>query len=367
MEDAIHTIIKWLTMRTFRRSRGFCWPICRHDMTCACALILSTILSGCNPSSSAPDAAIESSEKVTVALLPKKKGLPYFTSCAEGALQAANELGDIDLIYDGPTDGSPEKAAGMIERWALQGVDVIAVAPNDPDVLAPAMRKARDRGVHVITWDADGVEDAREFFVNQASAQDIGYALVDTMARDLGGGSPTGDVAIVTAYLTAANQNTWIEHMKARLAERYPQLNLIAVEPSQENQQLAFRVTQDLMKANPNLRGVWGISSVAFPGAAEAVFQAGKAGQVLVTGLSTPNDMRRYVKNGTVKSVILWNTLDLGYLTVHTARALATGKLVADATSIEAGRLGPRPIVGRHVLLGDILVFTSENIDQYDF
>ena len=305
-------------------------------------------------------------KKITVCLLPKKKGLPYFTSCLKGAEEAAKELGNVELIYDGPTDGSPEKAAGMIERWTLQNVDVIAVSPNDPQVLAPAMRRAREKGIKVITWDADALPDTREFFVNQATPRDIGLALVDTMVKDLGGADVEGDVAIVTAYLTAANQNEWMKHMRERLAT-YPKLKLVDVRPSQEDQKLAFQVTQDLMRAFPNLKGVWGISSVAFPGAAEAVQQSGRSGQVQVTGLSTPNDMKPYVKNGTVKSVILWNTMDLGYLTVRAAEALASGKLQAGATTFPAGRLGERKIAGDNILLGDILIFTKDNIDQYDF
>lgn len=305
-------------------------------------------------------------KKLTICLLPKKKGLSYFTSCAEGAAEAAKELGNVELIYDGPTDGSPEKSAALIEQWTLKGVDVIAVSPNDPDVLAPAMRKAREKGIHVITWDADGAADAREFFVNQATAQEIGYALVDTMAKDLGGEKAQGDVAIVTATLTAANQNAWIEHMKERL-KAYPGLKLVGTKPSEEDQKLAFQVSQDLMKAYPNLKGLFGISSVAFPGAAEAIKQAGKAGKVLVTGLSTPSDMREHVKDGTVHSVVLWNTLDLGYLTVRVGAALARGELKPGATTFEAGRLGAKKIEGDNVLLGDILVFTKENIDQYQF
>jgi rhamnose transport system substrate-binding protein len=303
---------------------------------------------------------------ITVCLLPKKKGLPYFSSCADGAREAAKELGNVDLIYDGPTDGSPEKAAGMIEKWTLQGVDVIAVSPNDPEVLAPPMKAALAKGAHVITWDADGLPDTREFFVNQATAQDIGYALVDTMAKDLGGERPAGEVAIITATLTAANQNAWIEYMKERLKE-YPGLKLVAIKPSNEDQKLAFEVAQDLMKAYPKLRGLFGISSVAFPGAAEAVRQAKRGGQVLVTGLATPDDMREYVEDGTVRSVILWNTVDLGYLTVYVADAVATGKLKPGATTIEAGRLGEEKVEGDNVLLGKILVFTKENIDQYHF
>jgi len=308
-------------------------------------------------------------KKTTICLLPKKKGVPYFSTCATGAQEAAKELG-IDLIYDGPTDGSPEKAAGMIEKWTLQGVDVIAVSPNDPNVLAAAMKKARDKGVHVITWDADGLPGTREFFVNQATAKDIGYALVDAMAKDIAGGAanpdPQGDVAIITASLTAANQNEWMKFMSERLA-KYPKLKLIATKPSEEDQKLAFQVAQDLMKAYPDLKGIFAISSVAFPGAAEAVKQAGKSGQVLVTGLATPNDMKAFVKDGTVKSVILWNTIDLGYLTVRTGDALVKQKLKPGDATIDAGRLGSRKIVGDNVLLGDILVFTKDNIDRFNF
>ncbi len=305
-------------------------------------------------------------KKITVCLLPKKKGVPYFTTCAKGAEEAAKELGDVELIYDGPTDGAPEKAASMVDRWALQSVDVIAVSPNDPQVVGQAMKKARGKGVKVITWDADAPADSREFMVNQATARDIGYALVDTMARDLGGDDATGKVAIITASLTAANQNEWIKFMTERLA-KYPKLTLVATKPSNEDQRLAFQVAQDLMKANPDLKGIFGISSVAFPGAAEAVKQAGKSGSVLVTGLGTPNDMKAYVKEGTVKSVILWNTIDLGYLTVRAAHDLALGKLKAGDTSFEAGRLGSKKIEGDQILLGKILVFTKDNIDQFDF
>lgn len=340
------------------------------------ALLMATLASlGCQPRADngpapEPEAGVGATnaagEKVTVYLLPKKKGVAYFSSCAEGAEEAAKELGTVELVYDGPTDGSPEKAASMIEQWTLKKADVIAVSPNDPSVLAPAMKAARDKGVHVVTWDADGADDSREFFVNQATAEQIGSALVDAMAKDIGGAEPTGKVAIITATLTAANQNEWIKYIKERL-KTYPKLELVAVKPSNEDQKLAFQVAQDLMKAYPDLKGIFGISSVAFPGAAEAVKQAGKSGQVFVTGLATPNDMRAYVEDGTVRSVVLWNTRDLGYLTIRAAEAVATGKLKPGATTFSAGRLGEKKIAGDNILLGDILVFTRDNIKNYDF
>ncbi len=309
--------------------------------------------------------AAEPGKPITVALLPKKKGLAYFSSCATGAQEAAKQLGNVELIYDGPTDGSPEKAAAMIEKWTLKGVDVIAVSPNDPAVLAPAMRAARAKGVHVITWDADAPPDAREFFINQATAEQIGSTLVDALVKDIG--SEEGQVAIITATLTAANQNEWMKFMRSRLAAAYPKIEVVAVKPCNEDQKVAFQVGQDLMKAYPGLKGLFGISSTAFPGAAEAVKQAGRSGMVQVTGLSTPNSMKEYVRAGVVKSVVLWSTRDLGYLTVYAARALCDGTLNAGASTLSAGRLGAKPVVGDNVLLSNLLVFTKDNIDQYDF
>ena len=302
---------------------------------------------------------------IKIALLPKVKGIAYFTSCAEGAKEAADELGNVELIYNGPTTASADKQAQMIDKWRLQGVDVIAVSPNDPAVLSESLKKAQQAGITVITWDADAQPDDRSFFVNQATAASIGGGMVDAMAKDLGG-NVEGEVAIVSATATAANQNEWMKHMEERL-KAYPGLKLVATKYPGEDQNLAFQDSQDLIKKFPGLKGIFGISSVSFPGAAEAVKQEGQTGKILVTGLSTPNDMKPYVKGGEVKSVVLWNTVDLGYLTVYAAEAIHSGKLKAGATEFEAGRLGKKEVAGDQILLGDILVFTNENIDQFDF
>ena len=301
---------------------------------------------------------------VTICLLPKIKGISYFSSCCNGAKEAAEELGNVELIYDGPTDGDPRKQAEMIEQWTVDGVDVICVSPNAPDVVANAMKEARDAGIHVITWDADSTPESRSFFVNQASAQAIGEGRVSAMMNDLGPDTE-GDVVIISSDATSANQNSWIDAMKPALAKT--KLNLATIKYPGENAANALADSQDVIRKYPNLKAIFGISSVSFPGAAEAVEQCGKGGQVLVSGLSTPNDMKKFVRHGTVKSVVLWNTVDLGYLTIHVAEALARGELKAGATSFKAGRLGDKQIVGDNVLLGDVMVFTKDNIEQFDF
>lgn len=333
-------------------------------------LVMGTILCwgpGCSNTSppAQSEAGSESgSKRITVCLLPKIKGISYFSSCYNGAKQAADELENVELIYDGPTDGDPKKQAEMIEQWMVDGVDVICVAPNAPDVVANAMKEAMAAGVRVITWDADGMPDAREFFVNQATAEAIGKGMVEAMVRDLGD-QAKGDVVIISSDATSANQNAWIDVMKPALEKT--ELNLATIKYPGENASNALADAKDVIKKYPNLKGIFGISSVSFPGAAEAVEQSDAIGRVMVTGLATPNDMKPFVERGTVRSVVLWNTIDLGYLTVYAAEALATGKLKKGDASIDAGRLGSKPIAGDHILLGDIMVFTNKNIDQYDF
>jgi len=294
-------------------------------------------------------------------VMPKLVGIDYFNACEKGALEAGKELG-VKIVYDGPITNDVTKQAEMIDTWITRRLNVITVAPNDPHALAPTLKKAMARGIKVLTWDADSDADSRNYFVNQATYEDIGYALVDVMAEEIGG---KGDVAIITGSLTAANQNVWMEWMRKRIAEAYPELNIVTVKPSEEDQQMAFQVAQDLLKAYPNLKGIWGITSVAFPGAARAVRESGYAGKVAVTGLSTPRAMREYVKDGTVKTVLLWNPVDLGYLTVYAAKKLLDAKTLP--AEFEAGRLGKVAVKGNEILLGPPMRFTKTNIDDFDF
>ncbi len=337
-----------------------------HITLVATGVLLLLAACGKKPTSTEGAGTSEGRPRLVIAVMPKLKGIDYFNAVERGAKEAAQELGSIDLTYDGPTEGKVDQQIPFIESWTLQKVDVVAVACNDPDAISPALKRAHDRGVHVITYDADAnaEKSEREFFVNQATFEDIGRALVDEMASQAG---EDAKVAIVSSSPTAPNQNAWIAVMKRYMAEKYPNMQIVTIQYPEEDQGRAFSMTQDILKTYPDVVGVFGLSSVAFPGAADAVRQAGKSGKVAVVGLSTPKSMKEFVKDGTVKTVILWNPVDLGYLTVYVAKAVAEGALKPGASQIEAGRLGKVKVEGDQVLLGPPMKFTAENIDQYDF
>lgn len=297
-----------------------------------------------------------------VALMPKAKGDPYFISARAGAEAEARALG-VELLWDGPTDLDPAKQNEVVEAWITRGVDAIAVSVENKEAISSVLRKARSHGIKVVTWDADADRDARDFFVDQATPQGIGYTLTDEAARIMRG---EGELAIITASLTAANQNEWIRYIKERLAAKYPRMRLVAIQPSEGDRDRAFAVAQTLLKVYPHVKVIMAIAAPAVPGAAEAVKQSGRA-DVKVTGLSLPNMCRPYIKSGVVESIVLWDTKRLGALAVRTAQALGTGALQRGDTVLDAGSLGRFAVVGDEVRLGPPFVFNKSNIDQFDF
>jgi rhamnose transport system substrate-binding protein len=297
-----------------------------------------------------------------VAMMPKSKGNGYFIASRKGAEEAAAEL-NVKLIWDGPTDPDPAKQNEIIDTWITRGVDVIAVAVENRQGISSVLRKARERGIKVITWDADAETDSRDFFVNQATPEGIGQALMDNAARVLGG---KGEFAIITASLTAANMIEWQKCIEQRRKEKYPQIKMAALRPCDDLQKKAFDEANTIMNAEPGVKLIMAICTPAVPGSAEAVKQAGRS-DVKVIGLGLPNDNKSYVHEGITDCVILWNTMDLGYLTVQAARALHDGTLNRGDAHLKAGRLKSVEIQGDNILLGQPFLFTKDNIDRFDF
>jgi ABC-type sugar transport system substrate-binding protein len=324
-------------------------------------VVAALAVAGCAKKDSASTPGAAAGKKLTIAMLPKSKGNAYFLSAAKGAQKAADALGDT-LLFDGPTQTDPAKQNEIVEGWINKGVDVIAVAAEDKAALSTALRKAQGRGIKVVSFDADVEPDARTFFVNQATPQGIGQTLMDEAARLCGG---EGEFAIITASLTAANQNEWKKHIDERL-KAYPKMKLVDFRPSDDDKAKAQAEATTLMSAHSNLKLIMAICSPGVPGAAEAVKQAGKTGKVKVIGLGLPNENKTYVHDGVTDSVILWNTEELGALATYAADALAKGTLKPGDKSFTAGGK-TYEISGDNIMLGKPFIFNKSNIDQFDF
>ena len=277
---------------------------------------LFVLLSGC----STKDEEKTTKKTITIGVMPKLVGIDFFNAVEKGALQAGKELG-VTIVYDGPVTNDVTRQVVMVETWIARKFDAICIAPNDPDAIAPVLRKAKKRGIVVITFDADANPDARDYFVNQATYDAVAKALVDTMVKGIG---PKGKYLFLTGSLTAVNQNIWMARMEKYRKEQYPEMVNLSQTPksSEEDQALAMQTTIDILKVYPQMQGLYAMTSVALPGAAEAIKKNNAQDKVFLTGLSTPNTIRPYIKQGIVKEFVLWNPVDLGYLAIQSAKAV---------------------------------------------
>jgi rhamnose transport system permease protein len=301
-------------------------------------------------------------KQLTIAVMPKAKGDPYFISARAGAEEAAKEL-HLNLIWDGPTSLDASQQNELVENWITRGVNAVVVAVVNKGSISTVLRKARAHSIPVLTWDADAQTDARDYFLNQATPEGIGTALADEASRLMPQG---GQYAIVTGALSAENQNDWIRNIKARVSTAHPNLTLATIQPSDDDRDKAFNATQTILKAYPQVKMIIAISAPAVPGAAEAVTQSGRK-NVDVIGLSLPSICRAYIHNGSVQTIFLWNTRDLGYLTVYAGALKAQGKIAPGATKVHVGRLGDLQVRGSEIVLGVPLKIDTHNVDQLQF
>jgi rhamnose transport system substrate-binding protein len=341
----------------------------RRRMSALGALVasLALVTSACGGSggSTASGGSGGSSDKISVTFLPKNLGNPYFDTSDKGGKKAVTEFGGT-FQEMGPDQASPDAQVPFINTAAQQGVKALVVSANDPKAIGSALDQARSAGTKVVTFDSDTEPQYRDLFVNQASAEGIAKVQVDLITKQI---KDSGEVAILSAAANATNQNAWIKLMKDDLAKNHPNVKLVDTVYGNDDDQTSFDKTAALLQSHPNLKGIISPTTVGVAAAARYISTSKSKGKVMVTGLGTPNQMRKYVKDGTVQAFALWNPEDLGYLAAYAAKALVAGDIKGDqGDTFTAGKLG-KYTVGKDktVLLGDPFVFDAKNIDKFNF
>ncbi|WP_435870846.1 rhamnose ABC transporter substrate-binding protein [Leifsonia williamsii] len=300
-----------------------------------------------------------------VTFLPKNLGNPYFDTSDKGGETAVKEFkGTYNEV--GPSTATADAQVSYINTLTQQGVGAIVLSANDPTALGSALTQAKSAGVKIVTFDSDTDAKYRDVFVNQATAEGIAKVQVDTIAKEIG---DSGEIAILSASANATNQNAWIELMKKDLAADHPNVKLVDTVYGNDDDQTSFDKTAALLQTHPDLKGIISPTTVGIAAAARYLSTSDAKGKVKLTGLGTPNQMREYVKNGTVDEFALWNPEDLGYLAAFTAKALIDGDITGKkGDSFEAGKLGKFTVGDNQtVLLGDPFVFNKDNIDKFNF
>jgi rhamnose transport system substrate-binding protein len=315
---------------------------------------------------SAPASAQNIKSGLKIAFLPKQINNPYSVITGAGVADGVAGIKGASKMV-GPSDAGASSQVSYINTLITQKQSAIIIAANDPNAMLPYLKKAQSQGIKVVAVDSDVGFEGRALFVNQANSEGIGRAQVQLLAKLIGG---SGEFAILSATPNATNQNTWIKWMETELKKpEYKDMKLVKVAYGNDDDQKSFTETQGLLQAYPNLKGIISPTTVGISAAARYLSTSPMKGKVVITGLGTPNQMREFVKNGTVKAFQLWNPKDLGYLAAYAAGQLASGNITGkEGETFSAGKLGKYTIgANGEVILGAPTTFDAANIDNFQF
>jgi rhamnose transport system substrate-binding protein len=307
-------------------------------------------------------------ETITLGVVYKQTGNPFFEAAVRGFDEAQKELG-FEFIHNGPADSSNEGQIQIIEGYIQQGVDAIAISANDASGVVSVLQTAMDKGIKVISWDSAVAPEGRNLNIDPSVAENIGRVQIEEIAKQIGG---EGQIAILSAGATMDNQNTWIEYMKKELEkEQYAKIELVTIVYGDDLTDKSYQEMQGLIDSYPELKGVISPTTVGVAAAASCIQDNGLTGKIKLTGLGLPSEMADYISAGVCEGMYLWNPIDLGYCAAYASVAMVKGEITgAVGETFEAGRLGTITILddgngNGFTIVGDPYCFTAENIDQW--
>jgi rhamnose transport system substrate-binding protein len=334
-------------------------------VTAAAALAL-TACGGGSGTGGGTSPAAGGDQKIT--FIPKQLNNPYTDVVLGGGKKGATEAGFASSQVVGPLEASASSQVSFINAETQAGTNVIVIAANDPDAVCTALGEARSAGAKIVAFDSDANPDCRDVFISQVVAKDVALIQTKLISDQIGG---SGEIAILSATANATNQNEWIKFMEEELKSNpdYKDIKLVAKVYGDDDDTKSFQEAQGLMQAHPNLKGIISPTTVGIAATARYLSTSAYKGKVALTGLGLPNEMRPFVKDGTVKEFALWDPAQLGYIAAFAGKALADGKITgAPGDKFTAGELGDRTVEeGGLVIVGPPTVFNTENIDKYDF
>jgi rhamnose transport system substrate-binding protein len=331
-------------------------------------LLAASLLAACSQPASQPGSSGDSAGgKKRFAIIFKNTGNPFGEKTMEGFKNAIEEVGG-EAILKAPDQPTAEAQIQMIEELISQKVDAIAVSANDPDALQPALKKAMDAGIKVVSLDSAVNTQSRIVHINQADPERIGRIQIQATAEMIGS---KGEIAILSATSQATNQNTWIEWMKKELEDpKYKDMKLVKVAYGDDLRDKSVSEAEALLKSYPDLKAIIAPTTVGIAAAGKVLTDKGLKDKVKLTGLGLPSEMAEYIESGVSPWMYLWNPIDVGYLAGHAADALVKGTITGKVgEKFSAGKLGEKEIIadgdGTQIMLGDPFKFDPSNIAEW--
>lgn len=280
-------------------------------------------------------------QDITIAVVPKV-AVPFFDDCNTGAQEAADRLG-VNYQWVVPQNTQGATQVKIMEDLIARNVSGIAISVNEPKSVEGVIKQAMEAGIKVVTFDSDSAESGRSMYIGTINTE-AGVTMGNSMAEALGG---KGKVAIVTGQLGASNLNERIDGVKKAL-EAYPEIEIVAIEGTEDDLAKAVSVTEALLRANPDLAGIFGMSQVGGPAVAKVLAQkefSDRKGVLKVFAFDDLPDTVQGVKDGFIDGIMVQRPVTMGRLAVESLVAQIKGEageikdIDTGVTVVNAGNL----------------------------
>ncbi|MCB1500050.1 MAG: rhamnose ABC transporter substrate-binding protein [Bauldia sp.] len=308
--------------------------------------------------------SLSAADSKRIAMIVKNLGNSYFDACANGAKQAADEIGGIEIIYTASAKPTAEDQIAVIDAQIAQKVDGIIVSANDADALVPVGKKAMQRGIKVMSFDSAIAPDGRIVHLSASSTPLIGAKQVQMIGKTL---NYTGEVAILSAASTMTNQNAWIEAMKEEWKKpEYANMPLVATVYGDDQDDKSYREMQGLIKSHPDLKGVISPTTIGIRSGAKAIVDGGLVGKVYITGLGLPSEMKDYVLAGACDTFAIWNPVEYGYASTFIMNDILNGAATTEGSKLSMGKKGETTVgPDGECVMGEPFVFDKSNVEEF--
>ncbi|WHZ02607.1 autoinducer 2 ABC transporter substrate-binding protein LsrB [Neobacillus sp. YX16] len=317
---------------------------------------------------------------IQVVFIPKMTGNAFFESGNDGAQEMAKKVG-FKVKYDGAPEGTVANQVQIINSAVNSGADAIAISSVSSDGLNQALKKALDAGIKVVTWDSDVDPKFRSVYVNQGTPEILGEMLVEMAAEQMDNPDDAKKIAWFYSSPTVPDQNSWVEYANKYIKEKYPKWEIVTTQFGDANEQKSLQVGESILDSYPDVDAIICPDSTALPAMAQAAENKGlNAEDVIITGFASPNSMRQFIENGTIKNHGLWDVKDQGALAVYTAYWLAKGNDLKVGDSIDVPDMGSVKLEANSIqgydytaddsgimVLPERIVFTKDNTNDYNF
>lgn len=250
----------------------------------------------------------------------------WYEEVKEGIDMAVEELAEkgvtVNYSWDPPADAIVTEQIAKMEAAAAKNPDGISIAVIDPAATTSAINELIDSGIKISTFDVDAPESKRLYYCGHSKNYDDGKRMAEILAEELG---EEGEVAILAGTLSAGNHQERVQGFKDGIAQ-YPNMKIVAEQADEDSIEVAINVTEGYLAAYPNLKGLIGVNAASPIGAARAITDAGKAGQIKIVGMAEDQEAMQYVKDGTILCTLRQSVTTYGYNSVYNMLKLADGK-----------------------------------------